>query len=160
MKLFHSSYGSTLSLFHFKKTKTFISDTSARHTRIFFLSFVLYTLLSWNSLQDNMILQGRVWIIIQIIHFLIDVLSSVDGFNLSSLNFSLSVLSMYDDSIFVAILHIQKLYISPSLDCSAVSYSIWGPTYVCKESAMVLFGIAPLWPQLIVIRHGVPIFMT
>ena len=56
--------------------------------------------------------------------FFIDVLSSVDGFNLSSLNFSLSFLSMYDDSIFVAILHIQKLYISPSLDCSAVSYSI------------------------------------
>ena len=112
-----------------------------------------------NLISGQMVLQWRVWITIQIIHFLIDVLSSVDGFNLSSLNFSLSFLSMYDDSIFVAILHIQKLYISPSLDCSAVSYSIWGPTYVCKESAMVLFGIAPLWPQLIVIRHGVPIFM-
>jgi hypothetical protein len=80
IKFFRNSQGSTLSSFHFRNlTKFFISDTSTSYARMFFLSFV-------NSFQVNMILQGRVWIIIELIHFLTDVISSVDRFNLSSLS--------------------------------------------------------------------------
>jgi hypothetical protein len=136
----------TLSLFHFKNlTKSFISDTFASHACIFFLFWFVYNfLLSYDIFQVNMILQGKIWIFIQIIYFLIDVLTSVDTFYLSSLNFSLSFRSMSNDSILVATLYIQNICIPPLLNCFATSYSIRVPAYACKESVQLTLHLLRL----------------
>ena len=98
-KLFLNSYVSTLSSFHFENlTKSLAILLQVMLACFLIFWFVCNFLLSLNSFLVKMILQGRIWIVIQIIHFLIDVLSLVDRFNLTSLNLSLSFRSMSNDS--------------------------------------------------------------
>ena len=128
-RLFLNSYGSTLSSFHFENlTKSLAILLQVMLPCFLIFWFVCNLLLSLNSFHVKMILQRRIWIVIQIIHFLIDVLSSIDRFNLSSLNLSLSFLSASNDSILVSILYIQN------------------STFL-RFSNGVILGLLPLWPS-------------
>jgi len=97
-KLFLNSYEYTF-LILLRELNKVLSNTSTSHARIFsYLLIRMQLPFSLNSFLVKMILQGWIWIVIQIIHFLIDVLSSVDRFNLSSLNLSLFFRSTSNDS--------------------------------------------------------------
>jgi hypothetical protein len=112
-EIFITYFIHTLYSFHFKDfIRSFIIDTSASHARIFFLSFDLYTTSFFLKLIPDQYDTTRKG---SNNSFITDVLSSVDRFNQSSINISLSFQSMSNDSILVAILCIQRMFILPLL---------------------------------------------